>query len=244
MTTLEKCDDLATAASALRWWRDAGVDMVIDEAPRQWQAAVAPVAPGDNASPPALPLPAATPAFATLTAVTDWLLAIEDVPDAGPARLRVAPSGDPASGLMVVVDCPDRPDVDAGILLAGELAPLFDKMLAALGRDRRSIYLAALCPGRPTRGLVGEKAFDVLAPVLRRHIELVAPRQLWLLGSAASRAVLGMGDIAAHGKLHSVNLNGCITEAVVTAHPRFLTSHDHKKRAWHEMQRLVQKECS
>ena len=49
--------DLRTlAASALDWWHEAGVDASIDEAPRNWLAAVEPVA----AARPAGPAPTIT----------------------------------------------------------------------------------------------------------------------------------------------------------------------------------------
>ena len=41
-------DDLADALGALRWWRDAGVDMLVDDEPRDWlrpAAQLAPIAP-------------------------------------------------------------------------------------------------------------------------------------------------------------------------------------------------------
>ena len=37
-------DWTALAASALDWWRDAGVDTLVDDLPRDWFAAPAPAA--------------------------------------------------------------------------------------------------------------------------------------------------------------------------------------------------------
>jgi len=225
-------------ASALRWWHDMGVDTLIDEAPRAWLTAAVTA---KRAAPIAAPQAPAKPT--TREALLNWLMTADDVPEGGPQKRRVAPSGDPASGLMVVADLPDAADIESGSLLSGEIAALFDKMLAALRRDRSSIYLATLCPGRPPGGRLTDTAITELAPSLRAHIGFVAPKKLWLLGSAASRAVLGMNDIAAHGRLHSVNLNGVMVDVVVTAHPRFLTDADKKRRAWTEMQRLIEKDA-
>ena len=225
-------------ASALRWWRDAGVDTMIDEAPRHWLAKTV-------ASPPALRVPeAGSPEneFATRDALVAWLMTAADVPDAGPPRRRLGPAGDPASRLMVLTDLPDLADLDAGKWFGGDQGTLFDNMLKAIGHSRDTVYLASISPGRPPSGRLSDAAFAALKPVALRHIALVAPKQLWLLGMSASRAILGMGDAPAHGKLHDVNLDDVMIEAAVTAHPRFLTDKDRKARAWGEMQRLIAKD--
>ncbi len=244
----------ALIASALRWWRDAGLDVMIDEAPCQWLAQ--PVSPsrgperapeqnGHRTKPLAQTKPQSTaPLPATRDALVAWLATAADVAEGGPPARRVLPSGDPSSSLMVLVDLPDIVDIDAGHLLAGDLEALFDNMLTAIRRDRSTIYLASIAPGRPATGRLNEAALAALAPIARRHVELVAPEQLWLLGTAASRAILGISDLQAHEKLHSINLNGRMIEVVVTAHPRFLTTKEKKHRAWTEMQRLLHKDMA
>ncbi len=235
----------ALIASALRWWRDAGIDTLVDEAPRQWLGASRPAvrasvnveAVGEVPHDP-------NPVFSTRGALIEWLMTASDVPEGGSTRRRVGPSGSLASGLMVLVDFPELADSDAGHLLSGEIAPLFERMLAAIGADRAGVYVASIAPARPPGGRLVGKTLEALAPLARRHIEFVAPARLWIMGAAASRAVLGMSDLEAHGKLHSVKLNGVIIDAVVTAHPRFLTDQDKKRRAWKEMQRLIAKDQS
>ncbi len=231
----------AMIASALRWWHDAGVYTITGEEPRGWLGEK----PAAKAAAPAaasLPAPAPVRIWPTREALVDWLMTADDVPEGGPPRRRVAPSGDPAHGFMILSDFPDPGDIDAGHLMAGDLATLFDRMLAAIGADRASVYLVCIAPGRPARGRLDDKALDALTPIAQRHVELAAPKRLWIMGTAASRAILGMSDLEAHGKLHAVNLNGVKMNAVVTAHPRFLTDQDKKRRAWTEMQRLIVKE--
>ncbi len=241
----------AMNASTLRWWRDAGVDVMIDETPRQWLIAPAgrPQArvPAQDARAiaPTVPVaPAAAPLPATRDALVTWLVTAPEVTEGGSPERRVAPSGDPAAELMVLADFPDSDDADAGHLLSGTVGDLFDKMLAAIELDRSKIYLASLAPGRPPTGQLNDVALAALSPIARHHIALVAPKRLWLLGLAASRAILGISDVQAHGKLHLVNLNGRMIDTVVTAHPRFLTDQDKKRRAWTEMQRLTPRETA
>jgi uracil-DNA glycosylase len=226
------------AASILGWWRDAGVDVAVDEKPFGWLEHSAP-------SKPVFPLTVATPAFVlpdTLDAFTQWLLNGE-VPEAGPPQRRLPPAGNPSADLMILADFPDHDDLESGVPISGALAELFNKMLSALGRDRQSVYIATLCPARPLSGRLSPETIAELANIALHHITLVAPKQLWLMGGAASRAILGLDDAAARGKIHFVNLNGANVSVIATAHPRFFEgSKARKAAAWAEMQRLMQEE--
>lgn len=226
----------------MRWWRDAGVDVMIEEEPRSWLAV--PVAGNDQKQvsvrkTAAIPQKLERPA--TLEALVELLMTSEEFGEVGPVHRRVRPSGDIAAGLMVLTDLPEAADVDSGQLFSGELSSLFDKMLGALGRDRSSIYLASVSAGRPPSGRLGQQALEAFSLSARDHVRFVAPKRLWLLGSTASCAILGMTDVQAHGKLHSINLDGVMIDVVATAHPRILNTKEKKLRAWENMQRLIEK---
>ncbi len=227
-------------ASLIGWWRDAGVDVAIGEEPHDWLGAVI-VAKPDKAEPAArsqAPTPQA-PTPQTLDAFVDHLLS-GDITDAGPANRRVRPAGNPASDLMILTDFPDPADIASGELLGD---PVFAKMLGAIGHDRTTVYIASLCPGRPITGRLSAESVTTLAVLAKQHIAYVAPKQLWLVGGAASRAILGVEDVAAKGKLHKVNHLGTIMDAIATAHPRmFEGSKSRKAAAWVEMQRLIPRE--
>ncbi|MFM9978957.1 MAG: uracil-DNA glycosylase family protein [Sphingomonadaceae bacterium] len=227
--------EIAAAESLLGWWCDAGVDCAFSEMPFAWlvQAKAAP-------SQIAPPVEAALPD--TIEAFTTWLLS-GDIPGAGPPRQRLAPAGDCHAQLMILTDFPERDDLAAGRWMAGGLETVFEAMLSALGTDRASVYMAPLTPSRPDTGMIAAEAMTALAKIARQHIALIRPAQLWLMGPAASRAILGMDDAAAKGRLHSVNLDGATIAAIATAHPRtFQDSRNRKAAAWTEMQRLLKKD--
>ncbi len=142
---------------------------------------------------------------------------------------------------MILTDTPEASDVDAGKLFSGELGALFDKMLAALGLDRSRIYCASLCPARPLSGQIDAIFLPRFAEIARHHIHLAAPKRVWLLGQTTSRALLGMDDVTARGKLHLINHEGHIVESVVSIHPRrLIQSPQRKADVWVDMQRLVE----
>ena len=239
----------AEAESLIGWWRDAGLDVLIDEEPRNWLTEAKPKdAPGAPTTdtivvapvpPRAVVLPDTLPAF------LDWLGTDTETLTDYPVRQRLAPEGDPANGPMVVTDVPERGDAEARRLLTGETGALFDKMLAAWKIDRSRIYLASVAPARPAGALMDKAALEQLTPLLVHHIRLAAPKKLWLMGEAASRAVLGMNVGEARGRLHHINYDGVSVEAIATLHPRVLVANPNSKgQVWADMQKLIAAETS
>jgi uracil-DNA glycosylase len=237
-------------SSLISWWRDAGVDCAVCEEPVNWltlgeglRSPQVAMKDGETGRPREAVriVPVVTEALpATLPLFVEWLATSSTIADAGPAARRVAPSGDPASGFMIMLDMPEIGDSDAGHLLSGDIAELVDKMLDAIGRDRGSVYIASLCPGRTPSGRISPDAFDQLAEIARHHVGLVAPEKLWLMGDAASRAILGVSQMNARGSLHVVNQDGGKTVAIASAHPRILLQTPKRKaEVWADMQRLM-----
>ncbi len=221
------------AASALKWWEDAGVDTIVGETPRDWLAperkaagrTTVPHPPTLFASGP-LPLPEQKRDLVlpdTLEAFQAWLLAGE-VPLAAPSAVRVGPAGDPASGLMILVDMPSAEDVADGSLLSGEAGALFDRMMQAIGRGRDSLYLASLSPIRFATGTFDAATAGRLASMARHHVALVRPSALLLFGDACARALLGAPVAQARGKWHELETATGKISTLVTIRPEKLVS--------------------
>ena len=237
----------ALAASALDWWRDAGVDTLVDDATRDWFAPA--TIPTPAAIPAAIPHVAVSPVTAaslpdTLQALLDWRMGT-DAPESGWSGISIAASGPVDAPVMVLVDCPDREDGPAATMLSGAPGRLFDRMLAAIGLSRATVHLAAVCARRPAAGRVDPAIEGRLAAIARHHVTLVAPRRLLLLGNAASRAILGTGAASARGVLRSLNHEGPEigpdTGIVASFHPRFLIEKPAlKAEAWKDLQMLIE----
>jgi uracil-DNA glycosylase len=223
----EQHDWRALAASALDWWRDAGVDTPVGDAPRNWFDAPPAPAPMIAAPPPAPTAARRLPD--TLPAFLAWRLG-PDAPDASRGA-PVAPEGPGDAAMMVVVDCPE-----GAALLDDDASRLFDRMLAAIGLARSAVHLAALTPTRPLAGRVVPEVVSTLAPLLRHHVALVRPRVVLSLNQAASRALIGT-DVSPPGRnLHPVNLESGIVQVVASLHPRFLLEHPAQKAAaWRDL---------
>lgn len=220
------------AASALKWWSDAGVDTIVAEEPRDWLVPA-----------PARPAPAAEPeAFAGMPEALDafqaWL-AGAPLPFAAPTAPRLAPAGHPASGLMVMTDMPAL----GGSFFGGEADALFDNMMAAMKppRSRETIYLASLSPVRTPSGALDRSSERTLAEIARHHIGLARPRALLLFGDACARALLGMPVTKARGRWHALASPTGEIKTLVTIKPDNLVGQKAlKKLAWADLQMLME----
>ena len=228
------------AASLLAWWNEAGVDVALDEAPRNWLRPAPRAEPtGPTAAPQAAPA-AAPPG--QLDLFQAWLASSDALPWAAPAAPRVCPAGDPAAGLMIVTDMPTGEDCKAGVLISGEAGRLFERMLAAIGRSRETIYLAALSCLRSPDGRFSTEGAKQCATLARHHAGLVMPRALLIFGDAASKALLGLPLVQARGRWHEVQTQGGAIKATVTLPPSFLLAQPAAKaHAWADLQ-LVMRE--
>jgi uracil-DNA glycosylase len=243
MCATDAITEREAAASLIRWWRDAGVDTLVEDEPRDWLArrdppktpvvqAIETVA--SSLAPVEMALP---PALGELLA---WMRASADVPEARWGSRRILPAGNPKSDLMILTDMPEPGNAEADTLMTGELGVLFDKMLAAIGRDRSSIWLAPFATVRPVGGRVAPDALKRLTEIARHHIGLVVPKRLLIMGDAPSRALLGTEAIAARGQTRPLNLGHATVETVATFHPRLLLERPaYKAQAWKDLQLLV-----
>lgn len=226
-------------ASALAWWQEAGVNIVVDDLPRDWTAR-------ENSAPakheivqPSATVEEEAPLPATLEAFIDWRFG-GAAPEMAWGEPVVHVAGDPAAPLMIMTDLPESGDCSLGTLLSGDAGRLFDRMLAAIEHDRASIYLVSLCIARPVTGLVPRDSEGKLGELARHHVALAAPKRLLLLGQTVSRAILGADGAAWRGRLQPVNYQGGQSHAVATYHPRFLlTKPAMKADAWKDLQLLI-----
>ena len=236
MTEDGRSNDLA----ALMLLVASGVDVLVDDAPRNWLAPARPAA--------APQVPAETPSsggagfdpahYSDVPALHEALKLDGGVALGAAGRPLLFASGDPASGLMLVGDFADEFDERDGRLFSGEAGVLLDRMLGAIGRDRSSAYFTNIACYRPAAGRVPEDAEGAACVALaRRHIALSAPKLLILMGSAAIQALLGMTLNRARGKAHQIDAFGLTLFTLATYHPRQLLDQPRLKAgAWADLQ--------
>ncbi|MCT4552416.1 MAG: uracil-DNA glycosylase [Alphaproteobacteria bacterium] len=106
--------------------------------------------------------------------------------------------------VMVIGEAPSRDDDRTGIPFSGAEGTLLDKMLKSIGLSRKeNAYLSNIInwwpPGnRPTT----QEEIDVSIPFIKKHIELVNPKMIILLGGKTTQQILNTRDTInkTHGK--------------------------------------------
>ena len=239
------------ALAALTWWRDAGVDTLIDEAPRDWLGAASAEDRSDDHQAPAQVSPARerrqlaparsdrevdTAALATTLAGCDTLEALRRAVESIRARPIFA-DGDPTSGVMIVGETAAPDDDRTGKPFSGPAGDLLDKMLAAIGRDRTSAYISNLLLWR---GFGQATAADIAtgAAVLRRHIELAKPRAVLVMSGVAAKALLdtNVGITQLRGHWVDQTVGDHKLALLPTFNPAYLLRYPaHKRMAWADL---------
>ena len=230
---------IAEARSALAWWLEAGVDVAVQEEPRDWLKP-APARPA--AAPAAEPAPKANlvqPSQDTLTELRDWLASSVQLPLAGPGAKRVLPHGPEQAAVMLFSDSPALEDAAAGQPIGGEAWKLTQRMLAAIGIKPDEAYSASLSCFNAPGARMSTADREACAEIARRHIQLAKPKRLILFGDGPCLALLGKRLIEARG--HVQKVEG--VRAVATFHPRHLINRPlDKSLAWKDLLLLMEEE--
>jgi len=107
------------------------------------------------------------------------------------AKNTVFSDGNPDTQIMFVGEAPGREEDLQGLPFIGRSGQLLDLMLAAIGLDRTTVYISNVIPWRPPGNRAPTPAeTEVCLPFIERHIELVAPKVLVMLGGSSAKTLL------------------------------------------------------
>lgn len=203
------------AQAALAWQLELGVDEAICDMPVDRYALDPAPAPKPAPKAVASPTPRAQPDF------TDPVAEAEAIAAAAPdleslaaalaafphcelklgARNLVFSDGNPQARVMIVGEAPGREEDQRGLPFVGEAGQMLNRMLAAIGLQRdhpepaRAVYITNILPWRPPQNRdpsAEERA--MMRPFVLRHIELVGPELLVLMGRISASTLLGSND--------------------------------------------------
>ena len=155
------------------------------------------------------------------------------------AKSTVFADGNPAASLMLVGEAPGRDEDIAGLPFVGRSGQLLDRILAAIGRDRTSAYIANVIPWRPPGNRdPSPLETEICRPFIERQIELANPKVLVTLGNPSTKALLKTqtGIMRLRGNWTSYTTpSGTAIPAMPTLHPAYLLRNPaHKRLAWRD----------
>lgn len=254
-----------SALDLLRWYIDMGADEAIGERPiDRFQLSAAALEPRAKAPPkqperraPAAPSPAGdglrmeSPEAAgesarqlaetakNLDELRGLLAAFDGCALKRTATNLVFGDGNPAADIMLIGEAPGADEDRQGLPFVGVSGQLLDKMLASIGLDRTSAYITNILPWRPPGNRKPTPAESAMCmPFIRRHIELVGPKVLILLGGTSASSLLERkeGIMRMRGRWFDYMSRDGEIPAMPTYHPAFLLRQPAlKKDVWRDL---------
>ena len=161
------------------------------------------------------------------------------------ATNMVFSDGNPKSKIMLIGEAPGANEDEEGLPFVGRAGALLDKMLAAIDLDRKKVYISNIINYRPpdNRRPTDEEIKRYL-PFISKHIEIINPKILVLLGSTAMNALIGNEVVISkmRGKWLERKFGNCKTSVIITFHPAFLMRQPaQKKMAWIDLKMIRDK---
>lgn len=248
--------DWHAALAALAWQVEAGVDEVIGDGSvnRYELAAEAPkVARGAPAAQPGVAQDAVTTAAdpvaeargvaaraQTLEALRDAIAAFDLCELKRGARNTVFADGNPSARVLILGEAPGREEDMEGRPFVGRAGQLLDRMFAAIGLARTSsdpataLYITNVMPWRPPGNRDPEPGeIAMMRPFVERHIALVDPAVIVVMGNTSLDALTGTrGILRARGTW----MQALGKPVLPMTHPAYLLRNPAAKReAWADL---------
>jgi uracil-DNA glycosylase family 4 len=255
-----------TVSQLLAFYLEAGVDCALTEAPvnRLSDPDIIPAA--GEAAPPnpvrtAAPIPAARAEAApapeaamvsareaartapTLEALRQLLENFDGCALKATATRLVFSDGNPQARIMFVGEAPGREEDLEGLPFVGRSGKLLDRMIAAIGLDRSSAYIANVIPWRPPGNRTPTpQETQICLPFIQRQIELVNPDVLVTLGNPSTQTLLGSreGIMKTRGRWFDYDTGTRTIRALATFHPAYLLrSPSYKRMSWQDLRAIA-----
>ena len=153
--------------------------------------------------------------------------------------------GNAKAKIMLIGEAPGATEDQEGLPFVGRAGALLDKMLASINLDRKKVYISNIINYRPpdNRRPTDEEIKRYL-PFISKHIEIINPKILVLLGSTAMNALIGNEVVISkmRGKWIEKKFGNCKTSVIITFHPAFLMRQPaQKKMAWVDLKMIRDK---
>jgi len=155
--------------------------------------------------------------------------------------------GNPNAKIMIIGEGPGANEDLEKVPFIGKTGELLDKMLLSINLDRDNVYITNVVNYRPPENRnPNEEEVARYLPYLIKHIEIIDPKILILLGSTALNAIIGSDQIISdvRGKWIEKKIGKCSTSIITSFHPAFLMRQpDQKAMSWIDL-KMIRKKIS
>ncbi len=161
------------------------------------------------------------------------------------AKNIVFSDGNPNSKIMLIGEAPGANEDQEGLPFVGRAGQLLDKMLSSIDLDRKKVYISNIVNYRPPENRKpSDNEIKRYLPFILKHIEIIKPKILVLLGSTAMNALIGNENVISkmRGRWIEKKFGNCKTSIIITFHPAFLMRQPaQKKMAWIDLKMIREK---
>ena len=159
------------------------------------------------------------------------------------AKNIVFSDGNPKSNIMFIGEAPGEVEDKKGKPFKGEAGKLLDRMLNAIELNRENTYLTNIIFWRPPGNRKPtQEEINACLPFVKKHIDLIKPKILVLVGAIAAGAILNAqsGITQIRGKWKNIETkNVKKIKAIAIFHPAFLLRQPSRKReAWEDLKKI------
>ena len=146
---------------------------------------------------------------------------------------------------MIVGEGPGQKEDEVGKPFVGDAGLLLNKMLKAININRQDIYITNVVNYRPPNNRKPEPAeITRYSEYLRKHISIINPKILILMGSTAMESLFGskIKISKERGNWKDVIINNKSYLTMITFHPAYLLRQpEQKKYSWTDLKEIRKK---
>jgi uracil-DNA glycosylase len=163
------------------------------------------------------------------------------------ATNTVFADGISSSRIMLIGEAPGASEDEQGIPFCGQSGQLLDNMMSTIGLSRKeNIYITNTIFWRPPANRrPTQEEIEICRPFVEKHIALIKPKLLVLVGATALTSLLGDHlQISRIRQEYYQYSNKYLSEAITTTaifHPAYLLRQPFQKKAtWYDLLKIQQ----
>ena len=149
------------------------------------------------------------------------------------------------SPIMLIGEAPEVEEDKTGTTFKGEIGELLNKMLMAIKIKRQNIYCSYAINFRPPEDRKpNSQEIKRYSVFLKKHISIINPKIIILMGSTAMEAVTGINSkiSSERGKWKEVILKNKTYPIMITFNPSYLIRFpENKKYSWIDLKKIRKK---
>ena len=161
------------------------------------------------------------------------------------ANKLVFNDGNNLSKIMIVGEGPGQKEDEIGKPFVGDAGMLLNKMLKAININREKIYITNVVNYRPPNNRKPEPSeITRYSNYLRKHISIIDPKILILMGSTAMESLFGskIKISRERGVWKDIIINNKSYLCMITFHPAYLLRQpENKKYSWIDLKEIRKK---